>query len=169
MQLRRTVWAMLPAMLLAVSLLAPGLCAAAHAPAKRRVAKTRHHVVISHRAARAAARRKLAHRIAVRRARYERVRRIRYPHFRIPLGPSSNRIDQIQQALARDGFYPGDPSGRWDSQTTDAMKGFQQAHGLSPTGKIDATTLQELGLGSDIAGLAPPRPVVAAQGSGSTD
>ena len=40
------------------------------------------------------------------------------------------------------------------------MKSFQQAHGITPTGKIDASSLQKLGLGSDVAGVAPPRPVV---------
>jgi hypothetical protein len=167
MRLRHIVWATAPAMLAVFSMLAPGLCAAAPAPAKRRVAKSRGHAVVSHPAKRPAVRRKITHRAVLRRVRYRPVRR--YVRYRRPFGPSPNRIDQIQQALARSGFYTGDPSGRLDSQTVDAMKSFQQAHGISPTGKIDATTLQDLGLGSDIAGLAPPRPVVAKQGSGSSE
>jgi hypothetical protein len=35
---------------------------------------------------------------------------------------------------------------------------FQVANGLAPTGKLDALTLQKLGLGSETAGLAPPTP-----------
>lgn len=37
------------------------------------------------------------------------------------------------------------------------MKNFQQANGLTPTGKFDALSLQKLGLGSSTAGAAPPR------------
>jgi len=74
------------------------------------------------------------------------------------LAPDPARIREIQQALAREGFYDGDPSGKWDPQTVSAMKGFQQAKGLPPTGKIEAHSLQKLGLGSSTAGLAPPVP-----------
>ena len=87
-------------------------------------------------------------------------RRVYRHHFRMPAGPSSDRIEQIQRALSRSGYYQGDPTGRWDSDTVSAMKSFQQAHGITPSGKIDASSLQQLGLGSDVAGLAPPRPVV---------
>ncbi len=74
------------------------------------------------------------------------------------LAPDPARIREIQQALAREGFYEGDPTGKWDPQTVSAMKGFQQAKGLPPTGKIEALSLQKLGLGSATAGLAPPEP-----------
>ena len=40
----------------------------------------------------------------------------------------------------------------------DAMKKFQSANGLNPSGKLDALTLQKLGLGSETAGLAAPTP-----------
>jgi hypothetical protein len=89
-------------------------------------------------------------------------RRVYRRRFRMPAGPSADRIEQIQRALSRSGYYQGDPSGRWDTDTVSAMKNFQQAHGISPTGKIDAPSLQQLGLGSDVAGLAPPRPVIPA-------
>jgi len=38
------------------------------------------------------------------------------------------------------------------------MKKFQEDHGLSPTGKIDALTLNKLGLGSETAGKGAPVP-----------
>lgn len=72
--------------------------------------------------------------------------------------PTKDRIQEIQSALARDGYYRGNASGKWDSSTVDAMKRFQQDNGLNPTGKLDATSLQKLGLGSDVAGLGAPRP-----------
>ena len=34
------------------------------------------------------------------------------------------------------------------------MKNFQTSHGLNPSGKLDAPTLQKLGLGSQTAGVA---------------
>ncbi len=70
--------------------------------------------------------------------------------------PEAQRILEIQQALAKDGTYMGTATGKWDAETTDAMKRFQAGHGLNPTGKLDARSLQQLGLGSDIAGVAPP-------------
>ena len=72
--------------------------------------------------------------------------------------PTGDRVTEIQEALAKKGAYPNDPSGKWDPGTVDAMKKFQQANGLNPSGKLNALTLQKLGLGSDVAGRAAPRP-----------
>lgn len=72
--------------------------------------------------------------------------------------PDPQRISEIQTALAKDGSFAGKPSGKWDDSTVDAMKKFQESHGLNPSGKLDAKTLQKLGLGSQTAGLAPPMP-----------
>ena len=76
----------------------------------------------------------------------------------LPKGPTSDRINQIQSALARGGYYQGEPSGRWDSNTIAATEKFQSANGLDSTGKLDAPTLQKLGLGSSIAGVSAPKP-----------
>jgi len=38
------------------------------------------------------------------------------------------------------------------------MRKYQSAHGLNPSGKLDAPTLQRLGLGSQTAGVAAPTP-----------
>ncbi|MGB7281822.1 MAG: peptidoglycan-binding domain-containing protein [Candidatus Acidiferrum sp.] len=75
--------------------------------------------------------------------------------------PTSDRISEIQSALAKDGSFYGTPNGKWDAATVDAMKKFQDSHGLSATGKLDAKTLQKLGLGSQTAGIAPPTPPVS--------
>jgi len=74
--------------------------------------------------------------------------------------PTPQRISEIQQALAKNGAYTGAPNGKWDASTVEAMKKFQGAHGLNPSGKLDAKTLQQLGLGSQTAGVAPPTPAV---------
>jgi len=71
--------------------------------------------------------------------------------------PKPDRIREIQTALTREGAYTGTPNGKWDAATVESMKRFQAAHGLSPTGKLDALSLQKLGLGSSTAGLAAPR------------
>jgi hypothetical protein len=80
--------------------------------------------------------------------------------------PSADRIKEIQQALGREGHYEGTPSGKWNSASTAALKSYQQANELNATGKLDARTLQKLGLGSEVAGLAPPR-ATPANGDGS--
>ena len=72
--------------------------------------------------------------------------------------PTPDRISEIQQALAKDGSYAGIPNGKWDDSTQDALRKFQEAHGLTPTGKLDARSLQQLGLGSSTTGVAPPAP-----------
>jgi peptidoglycan hydrolase-like protein with peptidoglycan-binding domain len=75
--------------------------------------------------------------------------------------PTPERISEIQQALAKDGSFPGKPNGKWDSSSIEATRKFQETHGLNPTGKLDAKTLQQLGLGSGTAGIAPPMPPVS--------
>ena len=72
--------------------------------------------------------------------------------------PTADRISEIQQALAKDGSFTGKPNGKWDAATSEATRKFQESHGLNPTGKLDAKTLQQLGLGSQTAGAAPPMP-----------
>jgi len=85
--------------------------------------------------------------------------------------PTADRITEIQEALAKDGSYSGTPTGKWDAATTEAMKNFQAGHGMNPTGKFDAKSLQKLGLGSQITGVAAPAsrgPTASANPSGST-
>ena len=71
--------------------------------------------------------------------------------------PTSDRISEIQTALAKDGSYAGGPNGKWDDSTVASLRKFQSSHGLNPTGRLDAPTLQKLGLGSTTAGAAPPQ------------
>jgi len=72
------------------------------------------------------------------------------------MAPTPERIMEIQEALAKKGMFPGAPTGEWDDSTVGAMKQFQTSNGLNPNGKLDALTLQKLGLGSETAGLAAP-------------
>ena len=72
--------------------------------------------------------------------------------------PTASRISEIQSALAREGYYQGDPNGKWDGNTVAALQKFQSANNLDANGKLDASSLQKLGLGSSTAGLNPPTP-----------
>lgn len=76
--------------------------------------------------------------------------------------PTSDRIKEIQTALQREGAYDGQPTGKWDEATADAMRKYQDKNGLSPTGKIDALSLEKLGLGSGTAGKSAPAPAATA-------
>jgi len=75
--------------------------------------------------------------------------------------PTPDRIKEIQAALQKDGSYEGEPTGKWDAATVDAMKKYQDKIGVSPTGKIDAVSLNKLGLGSDTAGKGAPVPAAS--------
>lgn len=57
------------------------------------------------------------------------------------------RVESIQQALVAAGELHGMPSGRWDTETHDAMARYQSAHGFGVTGLPDAKSLMKLGLG----------------------
>lgn len=93
------------------------------------------------------------------RKRHVRRRRYRRHHITLPSHPSHDRTEQIQAALARGGYYTGEPNGKWDSRMSAALERFQAAKGLTPTGKLDALSLEKMGLGSDVAGVSAPRPV----------
>jgi hypothetical protein len=58
------------------------------------------------------------------------------------------RVQEIQQALVREGYLQGDASGQWDSRTHDAMLRYQAMHGFPATGLPEAKSLMKLGLGS---------------------
>jgi peptidoglycan hydrolase-like protein with peptidoglycan-binding domain len=72
--------------------------------------------------------------------------------------PTPERINEIQDALTKKGMFSGEPTGKWDDSTVDAMRKFQSSNHLNPTGKMDAPTLQKLGFGSETAGVAAPTP-----------
>jgi peptidoglycan hydrolase-like protein with peptidoglycan-binding domain len=89
------------------------------------------------------------------------------PKERGQKAPAPERISEIQQALAKDGSFNGTSSGKWDDSTVEAMRKFQAGHGLNPSGKLDAPTLQKLGLGSQTAGVAAPMPPLTTSSLGS--
>jgi peptidoglycan hydrolase-like protein with peptidoglycan-binding domain len=58
----------------------------------------------------------------------------------------SARVIQIQQALARQGYFSGEMSGVYDDATVDAMRRFQLDHRIGATGYPTAQALKRLGL-----------------------
>ena len=83
------------------------------------------------------------------------------PKISTQKAPSSDRIREIQSALKQQGAYDNEPTGKWDDSTIDAMKRYQENRGLNPTGKIDALTLNKLGLGAGTAGKGAPTPTAS--------
>ena len=64
---------------------------------------------------------------------------------RAPLGPPSRDVlRQAQRQLTALGFNPGVTDGTFGPQTEAALRGYQQAHRLPQTGRLDEVTLRSL-------------------------
>jgi hypothetical protein len=80
------------------------------------------------------------------------------------LAPTPDRYREIQQALVAKGYLKQEPTGVWDSDSTEALKQFQTDQNLPPTGKINSASLIGLGLGPKIPDQpSPPPPATPAQ------
>jgi len=89
----------------------------------------------------------------------------------------SARATEIQQALIREHYLTGEPTGEWDSATVSAMQKFQGDQGWQKKLTPDSRALKKLGLGPDYSNainatgssFAAPRPaseLPAAQSAG---
>jgi peptidoglycan hydrolase-like protein with peptidoglycan-binding domain len=63
------------------------------------------------------------------------------------LQPEPERIQEIQEALIREGYLTQEPTGKWDDATRNAMRHYQESKGFRATGLPEAKTLMKLGLG----------------------
>jgi peptidoglycan hydrolase-like protein with peptidoglycan-binding domain len=61
--------------------------------------------------------------------------------------PDAGRSREIQSALKTQGYLNGEPTGKWDAATSTAFAKYQHDHGVKATGKPDARSLINLGLG----------------------
>jgi surface antigen len=69
---------------------------------------------------------------------------------------SADTVLKVQQRLHDLGFYVRDNiDGQWGPSTSSAVRNFQQAKGLNPTGQLDLATLGALDLAPDAG--APPQ------------
>ncbi len=74
------------------------------------------------------------------------------------MAPTPDRYKEIQEALVHKGYLHGEPSGKWDQESADALRRFQQEQNLQPTGKLDSLSLIALGLGPKYEATADKSP-----------
>lgn len=72
---------------------------------------------------------------------WEELNRV-YEEEILPL--KNNNAEQVQTALGNAGFDPGPIDGRMGPKTIEAVKKFQEAHGLTPDGKVGRKTWAKL-------------------------
>jgi hypothetical protein len=76
------------------------------------------------------------------------------------------RAHDIQDALIREHYLEGTPSGVWDDTTQKAMQKYQADHGWQSTMTPDSRALIKLGLGPDHAHLLNPESAMTMSGGG---
>lgn len=64
----------------------------------------------------------------------------------VATGIPQDRVMEIQSALSKLGYYNGEINGVYDETTRQAMKQYQQANNLSPSGMPSAHALKKLGV-----------------------
>jgi peptidoglycan hydrolase-like protein with peptidoglycan-binding domain len=67
-----------------------------------------------------------------------------------------DRVRQIQEALIREHYLKGEPSGKWDANTQQAMHRYQSGQGWQSKSIPDSRALIRLGLGPDSEHLLNP-------------
>lgn len=80
----------------------------------------------------------------------------------------SQRALQIQQALIREHYLSGKPSGIWDNASQAAMQKYQADNGWQSKTTPDARALIKLGLGPDHEHLLNPESAMTSQPQGHT-
>ena len=70
----------------------------------------------------------------------------------------SQRATQIQQALIREHYMSGEPSGSWDAPSVAAMQRYQSDQGWQTKLMPDSRALKKLGLGPDYSTAINARP-----------
>jgi hypothetical protein len=68
----------------------------------------------------------------------------------------SARAEQIQSALIREHYLTGEPTGKWDASSEQAMQKFQADNGWQSKTTPDSRALIKLGLGPDHDHLLNP-------------
>ena len=78
------------------------------------------------------------------------------------LAPTKERYQQIQQALASKGYFSGEATGQWGTDSVEALKRFQADQNLPPDGKLTSLSLIALGLGPKrLSAQSSPQPAHA--------
>ena len=74
-----------------------------------------------------------------------------------------SRAREIQEALVREHYMTGKPSGTWDTATQDALRRFQAAQGWQSKTVPDSRALIRLGLGPDHQHLLNPESAMTSE------
>jgi hypothetical protein len=61
-----------------------------------------------------------------------------------PQSDAGSRVDDVQRALAREGYYDGPIHGRLDTATRKALRKYQRDRGLDVTGSVDRAVIESL-------------------------
>jgi hypothetical protein len=79
--------------------------------------------------------------------------------FSLAAARADETVRAAQTRLKQSGYYRGDVSGRYDSETSAAVTRFQIRHGLAVSGRIDPETAKALGIEAAKIPKAEPSPV----------
>jgi hypothetical protein len=93
---------------------------------------------------------------AIHKISHRRSKASRKPHPRGQQAIDTTRARQIQEALLREHYLTGQPSGVWDEASQEAMRRYQQAQGWQTKTVPDSRALIRLGLGPDHEHLLNP-------------
>lgn len=83
-------------------------------------------------------------------------------------GIAPERAREIQEALIRQNYLTGTPSGEWDASTESAMQKYQSDNGWQTKLTPDSRALIKLGLGPDHGADGTPVSTTLASSSSST-
>jgi peptidoglycan hydrolase-like protein with peptidoglycan-binding domain len=78
----------------------------------------------------------------------------------------SPRAREIQEALVRQHYLNGEPTGHWDAATEDALRRYQADQGWQTKTVPDSRALIKLGLGPSTEGLLNPESAMTAESAG---
>jgi peptidoglycan hydrolase-like protein with peptidoglycan-binding domain len=92
-------------------------------------------------------------------------RRIRRGRARGQKAIDGDRVRQIQEALIREHYLKGAPSGKWDASTQQAMRHYQADQGWQNKTVPDSRALIRLGLGPDTEHLLNPESAMTTEPS----
>lgn len=84
-------------------------------------------------------------------------------------GIESARVREIQEALIRENYLSGQPTGLWDSRSKSAMTRYQADNGWQSKVVPDSRALIKLGLGPDHADLINPDTAAVLQPGGGAE
>jgi Putative peptidoglycan binding domain. len=79
----------------------------------------------------------------------------------------AKRATDIQEALIREKYMDGEPTGKWDDRTKSAMMKYQEDNGWQTKVLPDSRAIIKLGLGPSNEGLMNPDTAATAMSTGA--